>query len=120
MSVALATGSVVAGYRVSRLIGRGATGAVYLAEDAEGRQVALKVLIPELASDERFRERFLREAAIAAGLDEPPVVPTVATGEHEGTLYLVMPYIDGLDLREILKREGPLEPARAVDLTRQV
>ena len=86
----LSTGSVVAGYRISRLIGRGATGAVYLAEDADGRQVALKVLIPELANDARFRERFLREARIAASLDEPHVVPTLATGEHDGTLYLVM------------------------------
>ena len=59
MSIALETGSVVAGYRISRLIGRGATGAVYLAEDADGGRVALKVLIPELATDARFRERFL-------------------------------------------------------------
>ena len=59
------TGSVVAGYRIAHLIGRGATGAVYLAEDAEGGQVALKLLIPELTRDKRFRERFLREAQIA-------------------------------------------------------
>ena len=116
----LAPGSVVAGYRISRLIGRGATGAVYLAEDGEGREVALKLLIPELAHDARFRERFLREAQIAAGLDEPHIVPTVATGEHDGTLYLAMAYIDGRDLREILKEDGPLETERAVDLVGQV
>ena len=106
----LETGSVVAGYRIARLIGRGATGAVYLAADAEGSEVALKVLIPELAQDGRFRERFLREAQIAASLDEPHVVPTLAIGEDDGMLYLAMGFVDGLDLRELLKREGPLEP----------
>ena len=116
----LAPGSVVAGYRISCLIGRGATGAVYLAEDAEGREVALKLLIPELAHDARFRDRFLREAQIAAGLDEPHIVPTVATGEHDGTLYLVMAYVDGLDLREILSRTGRSRRERAVDLVGQV
>ena len=116
----LETGSVVAGYRIARLIGRGATGAVYLAADAEGSEVALKVLIPELAQDERFRERFLRESQIAASLDEPHVVPTLAVGEDDGMLYLAMRFVDGLDLREILKREGPLSPERAVDLIGQV
>jgi ABC-type transport system substrate-binding protein/tRNA A-37 threonylcarbamoyl transferase component Bud32 len=116
----LTTGSVVAGYRIARLIGRGATGAVYLAEDGEGQQVALKVLIPELARNERFRERFLREARIAASLDEPHVVPTLATGEQDGVLYLAMRFVDGLDLREILKREGGLSAERAVDLVGQI
>ena len=120
MSTALTSGSVVAGFRISRLIGRGAAGAVYLAEGADGRQVALKVPIPELAHDERFRQRFLREAQIAAALDEPHVVPTVAFGEADGMLYLAMVYVDGLDLREILRREGPLAPERAVDLIAQV
>ena len=116
----LSTGSVLAGYTVSRLIGRGATGAVYLAEDADGRQVALKVLIPELAEDARFRERFLRESRIAEALDEPHVVPTIATGEDDGMLYLVMPYVEGSDLREILRREGRLAGDRAVGLVGQI
>jgi serine/threonine protein kinase len=120
MSVVLTTGSIVAGYRISRLIGRGSTGAVYLAEGSDGGQVALKVLIPELAQDPRFRERFLREAEIAAALDEPHVVPTIAMGDDDGILYLVMRYVDGLDLRETLKREGPLPAERAVDLVGQV
>jgi serine/threonine-protein kinase len=120
MSGLLTTGSIVAGYRISRLIGRGATGAVYVAEDSHGRQVALKVLIPELAQDTRFRERFQREAQMAAALDEPHVVPTIAMGEEDGTLYLAMSYVDGLDLREILKREGPLSSERTVDLVSQV
>ena len=120
MAASLTTGSVVAGYRISRLIGRGATGAVYLAVDADGRSVALKVLIPELAQDARFRERFLREATIAASLDEPHVVPTLGMGDDGGTSYLVMRYVDGHDLREILRQEGALESARAVELVGQV
>ena len=120
MSTVLTSGSIVAGFRIVRVIGQGAGGTVYLATDADGRQVALKVPSPELARDERFRQRFLREAQIAAALDEPHVVPTVAIGEDAGTLYLAMAYIDGLDLREILRREGPLGPERAVGLIAQV
>src|SRR5688572_18484515 len=120
MSSALTSGSVVAGFRISRLVGKGAAGAVYLAEGADGRQVALKVPIDELAHDDRFRRRFLREAQIAASLDEPHVVPTVAFGEEDGRLYLAMAYIDGHDLREILRREGPLAPERAVELIGQI
>ena len=71
MPTALTSGSIVAGFRIVRLIGQGAGGTVYLATDADGRQVALKVPIAELAGDERFRQRFLREAQIAAALDEP-------------------------------------------------
>ena len=116
----LETGSVVAGYRIVRLLGRGATGAVYLAVDPEGNEVALKVLIPELAQDARFQERFLRESEIAASLDEPHVVPTLAAGDDGGILYLAMRFIDGLDLREILKRDGSLSAERAVDLAGQI
>jgi ABC-type transport system substrate-binding protein len=116
----LATGSVVAGYRIERLLGRGATGAVYLAEDSERHEVALKVLIPGLAQNARFQERFLRESQIAASLDEPHVVPTLAVGDDDGVLYLAMRFIDGRDLREILKREGSLSAERAVDLVGQV
>ena len=120
MSTALTSGSVVAGLTIVRPIGQGAGGTVYLATDAAGGRVALKVPAPELARDDRFRRRFLREAEIAAALDEPHVVPTVAFGEDAGTLYLAMAYIDGPDLREILKREGPLAPERAVGLVAQV
>src|SRR3954447_19486548 len=102
MSTVLSSGSVVAGLTIVRPIGQGAGGTVYLATDSAGGPVALKVPAPELARDERFRRRFLREAEIAADLDEPHVVPTVAFGEDAGTLYLAMAYIDGLDLREIL------------------
>jgi len=106
---------MLAGLRVKALIGEGAMGAVYLAEEISGgRRVALKVLAPELARDERFRQRFLRESAIAAGLDHPNIVRTIASGEEDGVLYLAMDYVEGADLRELLQREGTLDSQRAV------
>ena len=96
-------------------------GAVYLAEEvATGRRVALKVLASELARDDRFRQRFTRESGVASSLDHPHIVPTVAAGEHDDLLFLAMVYIDGVDLRELLRREGRLEPRRAVDLITQI
>src|ERR687887_29741 len=101
MPTELRTGAVVAGFRVQSLLGEGATGSVYLAEDGSGRRVALKLLSPELSRDERFRRRFLRETEVAAGLDHPHAVRTVASGEADGVLYLAMAYVEGSDLREV-------------------
>ena len=71
-------------------------GAVYRAEDVRlGRKVALKLLVPELAENERFRERFLRESQLAASLDHPHIVPIYAAGEADGQLYLAMRYVEG-------------------------
>src|SRR5262245_34823810 len=120
MGVDSPTGSVIGGFRVGGLLARGAMGAVYVAEDADGRRVALKLLSPELAHDERFRQRFLRESRLAAALDHPNVVQTLAAGEDGGVLYLAMEYVDGIDLRELLRREPRLEPGRAVSLVAQV
>jgi serine/threonine protein kinase len=114
------TGTVVAGFRVGSPIGEGAMGTVYLAEDGSGQRVALKLLSPELARDERFRQRFLRESSVAAGLEHPHIVPTLASGEEGAFLYLAMQYVEGSDLREVLRAEGRLEPARALNLIRQV
>ena len=80
-------GAVLAGFRVESLLGEGALGTVYLAEDTRtGQRVALKLLAPDLARDERFRRRFLRETEIAQGLDHPNVVPTLSAGEEDGAL----------------------------------
>src|SRR5205809_471453 len=117
----LRTGALLAGFRVESLLGEGAMGTVYLAEETNtGRRVALKLLAPELARDERFRRRFLRETELAASLDHPHIVPTLASGEEGGTLYLAMAHVEGSDLRELLRREGRLEPERALDLLEQV
>jgi serine/threonine-protein kinase len=115
------TGTVLAGFRIDSLIGEGAMGSVYLAEDtSRGGRVALKVLVRDLADDERFRRRFLRESKLAASLDHSHVVPIVDSGEEDGVLYLAMELVDGTDLREILRREGRLDPERAVGLVAQV
>src|SRR6476661_2618636 len=119
MGVDSPTGSVIGGFRVGELLARGAMGAVYAAEDAESDRVALKLLSPELAHDERFRQRFLRESRLATTLDHPNVVRTIASGEDGGVLYLAMEYVNGADLRELLRREGRLEPRRATELVRQ-
>ena len=116
----LEVGATIAGLRVESLIAEGATGSVFLATDADGKPVAIKVLSTELAADERFRRRFLRESDLAAGLHHPNIVRTVSSGEEDGVLYLAMAYVDGHDLRELLRREGRLEPERALAIVGQV
>ncbi len=120
MCALVAPGTVVAGFRVESLIGEGAMGSVYLAESTHGGDhVALKLLLPELARDERFRQRFLRESQIAASLEHRHIVRTLESGEYDGQLYLAMAYVDGPDLRQLLRREGRIEPGRAVKLIEQ-
>jgi hypothetical protein len=117
----LEIGSVIAGYRVDELIGRGGMGVVYRATNvALNRSYALKVLAPELAGDEQFRERFKREIRIAASLDHPNVVGIHYAGEHDGVLFLAMDLIDGTDLGDVIRRTGPLAPERAVGLLLQI
>jgi len=114
-------GSELAGYLIEALIGRGGMGAVYRAEEEGlGRKVALKVIAPELAEDERFRERFLRESRIAASLDHPHIVPIFQAGDEDGALFLAMRYVEGTDLGKLLQKEGALDPTRAVSLLEQV
>src|SRR5438128_2605361 len=93
---------------------------VYRAHDLRlKRKVALKLLAPELAGDERFRERFLRESQLAASLDHPNIVPIYDAGEAEGVLYIAMRYVKGSDLRELLRRDSALAPARALAIVAQ-
>ena len=114
-------GTDLAGYRIESVLGRGGMGVVYLATDLRlKRRVALKLVAPELAADARFRERFLREAELAASLDHSHVVPVYGAGETDGQLWMAMRYVQGTDLRTLLEQEGPLEPARAVELCSQV
>ncbi len=114
-------GSELLGYRIEALLGRGGMSVVYRAEDLRlKRKVALKLLAPELAEDERFRERFLRESELAASLDHPSIVPIYGAGEVDGQLYIAMRYVAGSDLKRLLKSEGPLEPKRALQLLAQL
>src|SRR5438046_2853658 len=116
MAIEIEIGGVLAGYRIERLLGSGAMGAVYLSEDIHlQRKVAVKVLAPELAADERFRKRFLVESQLAASLDHPNIVPIYRAGEEGGLLYLAMRYVEGYDLRELVdSTRGGLDPARGV------
>jgi len=110
-------GSELAGYRIEVLLGRGGMADVYRAVDLRlGRPVALKLLAPDLAEDERFRERFLRESRLAASLDHPNVIPIYEAGEVEGLLYIAMRYVEGTDLKKLLQQEGRLDPRRALFL----
>src|SRR5262249_126488 len=84
------------------------------------RKVAFKVLAPALASQDDFRERFLRETRVATGLEHPHVVPVYDAGDVDGTLFLAMRYVEGSDLRALLRRSGPLEPRRALTIVAQV
>jgi Protein kinase domain len=114
-------GTDLAGYRIERVLGRGGMSVVYLAHDSRlKRNVALKVLAPELAEDEGFRVRFLRESHLAASLDHPNVVPVYEAGEVDGLLYIAMRYVVGTDLKALLRAEGALAPERALALVAQV
>src|SRR4051794_7406837 len=120
MRLSVESGAVIAGLRVERLLGEGATGAVYLAHDAGGGAVALKLLAPELSRDERFRKRFLREMRLVAELEHPNVVRVLTSGEDEGFLYIAMAFVDGVDLRELLRSEGPPASEQAVAIVDQI
>ena len=114
-------GAVLAGYRIEERIGRGGMSVVYRADHIRlKRKVALKLLASELAEDAAFRERFLRESELAASLDHPNVVPIYDAGEADGLLYIAMRYVEGTDLKQLLRREGGLPPERAVGLAAQI
>jgi DNA-binding beta-propeller fold protein YncE len=117
----LETGVQLGGYLIDGVVGRGGMGVVYRAtEVALERPVALKLIAPELANDEGFRERFLRESRLAASLDHPAILPLYAAGEADGQLYIATRFVDGIDLRELLARTGPLPAQRTLSLVHQV
>jgi serine/threonine protein kinase len=114
----LSTQTLASGrYRVADVLGRGGMAVVYLARDDElERPVAIKVLAGHLADDAAFRDRFVREARLAAQLSHPNVVQIYDAGEDDGNPYIVMEYVDGRSLADELDIERTLDPARVVDL----
>ena len=110
-------------YRILSPLGEGGMGAVFLGEHIRiGRQVAIKVLNPELAKSDDFLERFEREAIAAGRLDHPNCVPVTDSGHlDDGTVYLVMELVSGKSLGSVLKTDGPqLSPLRALRIIRHV
>ena len=108
-------------YRVLRRLGSGGMADVYCAEDTHlGRQVAIKVLHRRFAQDQEFVERFRREAKSAAGLNHPNVVGVFDRGEHEGTYYIAMEFLEGRTLKDIVTAEAPLPQERVIDLGLQI
>src|ERR1041385_6582776 len=114
-------GTEVAGFRIESVLGRGGMSVVYVAEQVRlGRKGALKFLTTELAWDETFRERFVRESHIAAAIDHPNIIPIYDAGEEDGLLYIAMRFVQGPDLKEILKRDEQLGVGRTIFLIEQV
>jgi beta-lactam-binding protein with PASTA domain/predicted Ser/Thr protein kinase len=104
-------------YHLHRRVARGGMADVYLARDSLlDRPVALKVLFPEFATDPSFVERFRREAQAAAGLNHPAIVSVYDWGEEDGTYFIVMEYLEGRSLSQIIRDEGALLPDRAADV----
>ncbi|GGO40009.1 serine/threonine-protein kinase [Streptomyces lasiicapitis] len=114
-------GKQIAGYRVESEIGRGGMAVVYRAKDLRlDRTVALKLLAPELARNDTFRQRFTHESRVAAAIEHPHIVPVFEAGETDGVLYIAMRYVSGLDLRHLLDRSGPLPVGAALRIAAQV
>src|SRR3954465_1136646 len=117
----LAPGDVFAGHRIEDVAGRGGMGVVYRAVQlALDRTVALKLITPALAGDPDFRARFVRESRAAASIEHPNVIPIFSAGEDQDVLYISMRFVDGEDLRALLRREGPLDPRRAARIVAQI
>ena len=107
-------------YELERELGHGGMATVYLAQDVKlHRQVAIKVLRPDLGPS-LGTDRFLREIGIAAQLDHPNILPLHDSGEAEGRIYYVMPYVQGETLRDRLRREVQLPVDDAVGIVRAI
>jgi eukaryotic-like serine/threonine-protein kinase len=108
-------------YRVISRLGSGGMADVYLAQDQLlGREVAVKVLHHHFAEDQEFVERFRREASSAAALSHPNIVGIFDRGEWNGTYYIAMEYVAGRSLKAMVREQGPLEPAMAIDIVLQI
>src|ERR1700749_4143789 len=108
-------------YRVLSRLGSGGMADVYLAHDPLlGREVAVKVLHHPFAEDQEFVERFKREASSAAALSHPNIVGIFDRGEWNGTYYIAMEYVPGRSLKTLVREQGALDPALAIDIVVQI
>jgi Tol biopolymer transport system component len=114
-------GTDIGPYRIEALLGRGGMGVVYVAEHLPlNRKVALKLLAPEIAQEDSFRQRFLRESRLAGNLEHPNVIPVYDAGTIEGLLYIAMRYIRGTDLKTLIEEHGALDKEDVVTILWQV
>lgn len=115
------TGRLIGDFRVIRLLGRGGMGEVYLAEQlALHRNVALKVLREDLASDANYLARFREEAKSVASINHPNIVSVYVAGEEDGIVYMALEYVEGRNLRDYIAKKGPLDTTTAIAVMRKV
>ena len=108
-------------YQIIKSIGEGGMANVYLAYDTIlDRNVAIKLLRGDLASDEKFVHRFQREALSASSLNHPNIVEVYDVGEDNGEYYIVMEYIEGKHLKDLIKRRGKLTISEVIDIMLQI
>ena len=113
--------AVAGRYSIDRELGRGGMGVVYLARDVQlDRPVAIKLLPPERALDEALRERFVREARLAAKLSHPNIIPIFAVDQTDGFVFYVMAYVEGETLGERVRARGPMAASEATRVLREV
>ena len=113
-------GTIVAGYRIERPLGAGAMGQVYRAIQLSlNRAVAFKVMSPKLASNRRFRERFVREARAAGRLHHPNLIAVHDVGEADGVMFFSMELVAGTSVSELLRQHGRIPEMRALEIIRQ-
>jgi serine/threonine-protein kinase len=111
----------IQGYKILTKIGQGAMGSIYKAlQISMDRIVAIKCLAPKYSQNEKFRERFLREARAVARLNHPNIIQGIDVGESNGVHYFAMEYIDGPTVGELLKRGGALDEKRALNIVTQI
>ncbi len=111
----------IQGYKILTKIGQGSMGSIYKAlQISMDRIVAIKCLAPRYAANDRFRERFLREARAVARLNHPNIIQGIDVGESNGIHYFAMEYVDGPTVGELLKRGGALDEKRALNIVTQI
>ncbi len=121
LAAGFTAGSLLGGYRLEEQVGAGGMAVVFRARDERlDRLVALKIMTPAMGSDEMFRQRFIRESRAAAAVDDPHIIPVYEAGEVGHVLFIAMRFVQGGDVRSLLRREGPLPPERVASIVSPV
>ena len=121
LAAGFAAGSLLGGYRLEEQVGAGGMAVVFRARDERlNRLVALKIMSPAMGSDDMFRQRFIRESRAAAAVDDPHIIPVYEAGEAGQVLFIAMRFVQGGDVRSLLRREGPLAPERVASIVSPV